>query len=689
MGSNYDASSIQELKYPDNCRQKVGMYLGDASINGYNHTFTEILDNSIDEFVAGHGNKIEIEVDTEVGEISIRDYGRGIPYGLNYEGVSALTLALTTLHAGGKHKKGKGEETSYKYSSGVHGVGASVVTAVSDVLEAIVYKDGKIATQTFENGLKINDVQISDQVEKVENGTFIRFIPSVKKDDFDDEGVFEHGCKFDEEWINNKLKYIPYLNNGLELILNIDGKKKIYKNKEKLSDILEVNGLSDTLHTEHPDLELETALVIWKNGRKKIVELDKIKEEKDFNDFKTTNQRFAFNFAQGRDLTQLFFVNGVKVKGGKQETSLKSQLKKQVNDYLKENQPKIFPVEIEDILSNMTFVYSVQIQDPMFSGQTKEALNNPEISPLSTEFFKTLFSNWLETMKQEELKLLMKILEASKKARLSSEKVQEEIFSDFFSDNEDDNIKEEGKLKKCISKDNTRTELMIIEGDSAGGSVGMSRSIKYQAYIPLKGKPLNTIKEGNKLKILKNKEIRSLIHAIGTGIGPKYDYEKRKYDKIIILADADVDGRHIQALLMVFFYTYFKDLIERGHIYVAIPPLYKITKGKSENYMWTKDEMDRYLEDNNNPGNIVRYKGLGEMEPSEIFDTTLHPINRRLIKIGIEEVETAIEELEIFMGDSDKNSKIELKQIIKDYYVENFEEKSIITLNTPEKLGVN
>jgi DNA gyrase/topoisomerase IV subunit B len=684
--SNYDASSITELKYPDNCRQKIGMYLGDASINGFNHTFTEILDNSIDEFVAGYGDTILIDVDTSIGKVSIRDFGRGIPYGINKDGVSALTLALTTLHAGGKHRSKKGEETSYKYSSGVHGVGASVVTAISDSLDVVVFKDGFIAKQSFENGIKTTEVVISEQDKNTKelNGTYISFIPSVKKDDFDENGVFEYGCKFEFEWIDSKLKYLPYLNNGLEIKLTIDGKERIYKRKDKLSDILDVNVLKDTLHVEHVNEENETALAIWNNGRKKVVDLSQLKNETGFKDFKTTKQRFAFNFAQGRDLTQLFFVNGVKVKGGKQETQLKSQLKKQINEYLKEFQPKIFPVETEDILSNMTFIYSVQIQDPMFSGQTKEALNNPEISPLATDFFKSLFSEWLETMKQDELKLLMKILEASKRARMSSEKVQEEIFSDFFSDNDEESIKEEGKLKKCLSKDNSKTELMIIEGDSAGGSVGMSRSVKYQAYIPLKGKPLNTIKEGNRLKILKNKEIRSLIHAIGTGIGPKYDYEKRKYDKIIILADADVDGRHIQALLMVFFYTYFKDLIDKGHLYVAIPPLYKITKGKNETYMWTKEEMDIYMKDNNNPGNIVRYKGLGEMEPSEIFDTTLHPVNRRLIKIGVDEAETAIKELEIFMGDSDKNAKLELKNIIRDYYIDNVLEKQILSLDIPE-----
>jgi len=686
MSENYDASSIKELKYPYNCRQKVGMYLGDSAINGFNHTFTEILDNSIDEFVAGHGTKIEISIDSEKNEVKIRDYGRGIPFGLNDEGVSALTLALTTLHAGGKHKKGKGEVSSYKYSSGVHGVGASVVTAVSDEMEAIVYKDGKVATQSFKDGLKVSDVQVSEQTEPQPNGTYIRFIPSVKKDDFDDEGVFEHGCHFDEEWIENKIKYIPYLNNGLEIHLTFDGKTKVFKNREKISDILDLNTHGRFLHEIHVEREDESALVIWKNGRRKVVVAEKVEEEKDFFDFKMSKQRFAFNFSEGRDLVQLFFVNGVKVKGGKQETSLKMQIKKQVNDYLQEHQPKLYPVETEDIMNNITFVYSVQIQDPMFSGQTKEALNNPEIAPLATEFFKILFANWLEQINQDDKKVLFKILEAAKRARLSTEKVQEEIFSNLFSDSEDDAIKEEGKLKICTSKDNNMTELFIIEGDSAGGSVGLSRSVKYQAYIPLKGKPLNTLKKENKIKILKNKEIRSLIYAIGTGIGTKYDYEKRKYDKVIILADADVDGKHIQALLNVFFYTYFKDLIDKGHIYVAVPPLYKITKGKSKKYIWTKEEMDKYLEENPNPGDIVRYKGLGEMEPAEIFETTLNPVNRRLIQIGVEEIETAVKELEIFMGDSEKSAKDELKDIIKEYYVENFDEKQIIKLDSPETL---
>lgn len=687
MNNEYNASSIRELKYPDNCRQKIGMYLGDASIGGFNHTFTEILDNSIDEFVAGHGEIIEIKVDSKTNFVSIRDYGRGIPYGQNSDGISALTLALTTLHAGGKHKAKDGTESSYKYSSGVHGVGASVVTAISDHLKAVVYRDEEQATQTFKDGHLVSNVEVSSNSENEKTGTYIEFIPSVKKDDFDDNAVFEFGCVFEFDWIDNKLRYVPYLNNGLTIILEFDGKTHTYKKKDRLSDILTIGHENHKfLHQDHIEKEEETALVLWKNGRKKVVEVTKINQEKDWEDYKTSRQRFAFNFGEGRELVQLFFVNGVRVKGGKQETALKGQIKKQLNDYLQENNSKAFPVENEDIFSNMTFAYSVQIQDPMFSGQTKEALNNPEIAPLATEFFKSFFGSWLSELTSEDKKTLIKILETAKKARLSTEKAQEEIFSEIFSDNDDDSIKEEGKLKVCTSKDNSKTELFIIEGDSAGGSVGQSRSVKYQAYIPLKGKPLNTLKESNKFKILKNKEIRSLIYAMGCGIGPKYDYDKRKYDKVIILADADVDGRHIQALLLVFFFTYFKDLIEKGHVYVAVPPLYKVTKGKNITYMWTKEEMDKYMAENKTPGNIVRYKGLGEMGASEIFETTLHPQNRKLIKISIEETEKVIEELEIFMGDTDKDAKVELKSIIKDYYVEHHDEKQIIKLETPESV---
>lgn len=684
MENNYNANSIEELKYPDNVRQKIGMFLGSSDINGFNHSFTEIFDNSTDEFVAGYGKEILVSVDSETNKVCVRDFGRGIPYGINKDGVSALTLALTTLHAGGKHRKDDEKDRTYTYSSGVHGVGASVVQAASDYFKAIVYRDNEKAEQTFENGLPITEVIITENTENEPTGTYIEFIPSVKDSEYDKKNVFEHGCKFEKEWLVEKLKFVPYLNNGLKVKLNYDGEEIEFEKQDSISNILQVKSNDiKFLCSKHILKENEYSLLIWENGRKKVVDIAKKFDEKNFVDSYNSNMRVSFNFTMhNKDTIHLFFVNGVKVKGGKQETAMKTQLKKIVNDYLTENKSKIGQVEIEDILNNMSFVYSVQLNDPSFSGQTKESLNNPEVQTIATTFTKELFTDWIYGLKNEERNLFLKILEANKKARNTMAKTQEEAFKEVMADSESEVIKAQGKLKHCSSKDSSKTELYIIEGDSAAGSLEQSRSVKYQALLPLRGKPLNTLKESNKHKILKNQEVASLINALGVGLGENYNYEKLKYNKVIILADADVDGQHIQALLLAFFYTFYKDLIEAGHIYVAVPPLFKIKRGKQVEYAWSKEELQKNLEGTR--GEVTRFKGLGEMSPDELFDTTLNPEVRKFVKVNLEDFDTVKEELEMFMGE-DKNAKIELKSIIKQYYQENYDEKSILILNSPEE----
>lgn len=683
MSQNYNADDIVELKYPDNVRQKIGMFLGSSDINGFNHSFTEIFDNSIDEFVAGHGNKIYIKVDSKTNKVSVRDYGRGIPYAKNKDGVSALTLALTTLHAGGKHRKDDGSERTYTYSSGVHGVGASVVQAASDVFNVIVYRGNEKATQKFENGLPITEVEISENTDNEPTGTYIEYIPSVKESEYDKKGVFEFECAFDKEWFVNKLVYTPYLNNGLTIYLEFDGEEMVFEAQEKMSNILDTPKKDiKFLLEEHTEVENEYSLLVFENGRKKVIEIKDISKESGYTNSYNSRMRFSFNFTMdARDIIHLFFVNGVKVKGGKQEVALKGQLKKIVNDYVQENKPNLFPVEIEDILSNLSFVYSVQLNDPSFSGQTKESLNNPEVSTIATTFIKDLLSDWVLQLQNEEKTMLFKILEANKKARLNSESIKDNAFKEIMGTSEDEIMKAQGKLKPCISRDSSLTELYLIEGDSAGGSLSQSRSVKYQALLPLRGKPLNTLKESNKHKIFKNREIISLISAIGTGIGEKYDYSKLKYNKIIILADADVDGQHIQALLLAFFYTFFKDLIEKGHIYVAVPPLYKVEKGKQKLWAWDKEGLDAIQAESK--GQVTRFKGLGEMNPDELFDSTLNPEHRKFVQVGLEDFESVAQDLEVFMGE-EKAAKIQLKDIIKDYYRNNYEEKSILNLTTPK-----
>ena len=682
--NSYNADSIVELKYPDNVRQKIGMFLGSSDINGFNHTFTEILDNSIDEFVAGHGEEIYITVDSKTNKVSIRDYGRGIPYGKNKEGLSSLTLALTKLHAGGKHRKDDGSERTYTYSSGVHGVGASVVQAASDMFNVIVYREKEVARQSFENGIATTDVIISENVDNEKTGTYIEYIPSTKDSEYDKKGVFEHDSHFEKEWLVSKLKYTPYLNNGLKIFLKFDDEDIEFRKEEKLSNIL--NTPADDIKFllgEHEEEEEEYSLLVYENGRKKVINIKTKQKEKGYIDSYNSKMRFSFNYAmEQKNTIQLFFVNGVRVKGGKQDVALKTQLKKIVNDYIMENRPSLGGVEIEDILANISFVYSVQLNDPAFSGQTKESLNNPEVSTMATTFVKKIFNEWVLSLQNEEKTLFFKLLEANKKARITSGQIKDNAFKEVMGTSEDEIIKAQGKLKHCSSKDSSLTELYLIEGDSAAGSLEQSRSVKYQALLPLRGKPLNTLKESNRNKILKNKEVISLINAIGVGLGENYDYTKLNYDKIIILADADVDGQHIQALLLAFFYSFYKDLIKEGHVYVAVPPLYKVEKGKNRQWAWNKEELNKIQEESK--GNVTRFKGLGEMDPDELFDSTLNPEFRKFIKVKLEDFDSVKEDLEVFMGE-EKTAKITLKSIIKEHYKNNYDEKNILKLSRPNE----
>jgi len=682
---DYGVQDIKLLKYPFNVREKIGMYLGSSDINGFNHTFTEILDNSIDEFVAGNGEKIDIAVDTFNNIVSIRDYGRGIPFGIGAEGKDALTLALTSLHAGGKHKSKDGDVSSYKFSSGVHGVGASVVQAASDFLNVTVWRDGKTATQKFENGFAVTEVEVSEG-QNEETGTFLSFKPSVKISDFDKEGVFESGSKFTEEWIVNKLKYIPFINNGLTINLKINDKEVTFKSEEKISNLLNLSESKDFILNEHFEKTDDLIIMLWENDRKKVLNADDYEKlkNKDCYEQKNSRMRLAFDFSIGKKNLQMYFVNGVLVKGGKQETSFRTQLKKAVNDFILEYNKKIGSVELEDILDNMSFVYSVQLNDPSFSGQTKESLNNPEVPPLATYFFKETIMEQLLSLNPEERNKFFKIIEANKKARISSDKIKENTFNDVLSNNEDELVQSLGKLKNCFSRDPFKKELFLIEGDSAAGSLSQSRSVEFQALLPLRGKPLNTLKDANKKKILKNKEIASLINALGVGFGENFNYDNLKYHKIVILADADVDGKHIQALLLTFFYSFYPELIKRGNVYIAVPPLYKVKKGKELKWVWSKAELNNLRKEEfiTKQTLITRFKGLGEMSPEELFDSTLDPRFRKFIQVSIEDFNVSEEQLEVFMGDEAK-SKDELKKIMKNYYIDNIAEKQILQLEQP------
>ena len=668
----YGADSIVELKFPRTVREKVGMYLGDGGQNGFFHTFVEILDNSVDEFVAGHGSLIEIEVNSKENKVSIRDYGRGIPFGINSQGVSALVLAMTTLHAGGKHKQLNGQ-SAYQYSSGINGVGASVVNGVSDYFYVKSIKDNKIAEITWKSGNIYKELELSENVDNLKNGTFVEWIPSVKKDEFDDNNVFESGCVFDKESVLNKLKYIPFLNIGLEIHLKFDDEIFFFKKEEHKSNILGLDNQHLVLE-ETPFYEEEMVLLQNKSGGNRVMTVKDMKNLNDNerskyeNEVKTSLITLAFNYSPKAEPLQLHFANGVKINGGKPDVAFKLQMKNIMNEFIQlGGSKKVF--ETEDIFNGLTFMLSVKINQPSFAGQTKDRLNNPESSIMTTAFMKTSLNHWINRIEKSEFEKIVKMIEIANKARLQSENIINESYKSMTSLRDSEIQAAKGKLTECSSKDKTKNELFIIEGDSAAGGIGKTRSSKYQAFLPLKGKPLNVVKKGNEDKIFKNSEILSLAYALG-GIGQDFDYDKMKYNKIVILSDADLDGFHIQALLLAFFYKFYPELIKKGHVYIALAPLYKITNGKKIFWAWDKTGLDLITKDLTGKIDITRNKGLGEMNADDLFDTVLNPHNRKEIKLGIEDLQLTKDGIDTFMND-EKVGKTRLKEIISSYYKEN------------------
>jgi DNA gyrase subunit B len=695
--NHYNSDDIVELKYPNNVRRKIGMYLGNSGQKGFNHTFTEIFDNSIDEFVAGNGDKITVTVDSKTNTVSIRDFGRGIPYGKNKEGNSALTLALTVLHAGGKHSNDI-RNSSYKYSSGVHGVGASVVQAASNFMNAIVYHDNEKAYQTFENGIPTSEVVIMKRTELIDwepedeggNGTYIVYQPSIKEDEFDKNNVFDSECVFEKEWFIDKLKYTSYMNIGLEVNIDFDGEEIKFEKQKDVKDILKLSNPKFLLE-ETQVFKEEFALLLSKEAKtKKVVNIQKVldMDDEEFQkwEMKISEMELVYNFTETADPIQLYFVNGVLVKGGKQEQSLKLQMKRFFNEYVKDTRKNPIFYETEDIFGNFSFMFSVKLNEPKFSGQTKEALDNVEVTTIATAFLKKYFQFWFAREDKKVMDILVKLVDANKKARQASDKIKENVFKEIFSDKEDDILNNKGKLEECRTKDRTRAELFIVEGDSAGGSAKQSKSHEYQALLPLKGKPLNTLKKANQVKIFNNDEIISLVTALETDIGDKYNYEKLRYNKIILMSDADIDGQHINALMLTFFFNFYRELIELGHVYLALSPLYKIVLGKDTKWAWSKEELDEIVK-GKSKFQITRNKGLGEMDPEELWETTLNPVNRKLIQVRIEDYEKEKDNIDIYMGDDESAKKV-LKDILKQHYDE-LKDNRIIKLTSPDNMEAN
>ena len=608
--STYDESQIQILEGLDPVRKRPGMYIGSTDKRGLHHLVYEIVDNSIDEAMAGFCNRIEVTL-TKEGSARIKDNGRGIPTGINEQtGKSTLEVALTMLHAGGKFGGG-----GYKVSGGLHGVGVSVVNALSHKLIATVERDGRIVSQEYSRG--VTQCEVHEIAKSDGTGTTIEFFP--------DPEIFET-VEFDYDTLRRRFREMAFLNRGIRISITDERKEpqeqhEYYYEGGIISFVEYLNKGKNTL--------LDKVIYMYGEKDMNIVEV-------------------AMQYNDRYDATTFSFANNINtVEGGTHEMGFRAALTKSINNYAKKYnllKEKDENLSGDDVREGLVAVISVKLPEPQFEGQTKTKLGNSSMRTLTDNIVSKVLSEYLEENPKEAKRIIEKCLlarsarEAARKARDVTRKK-----SGLFS--------MPSKLADCTSKDVSEREIFIVEGDSAGGSAKNGRNRKTQAILPLRGKILN-VEKTRVEKALDNAEIRAMITAFGTGYGPEFDISKLRYDKIIIMTDADVDGSHIRILLLTFFYRYLRPIIEQGHVYAALPPLYRISKGKEIFYAYTEEERVKYLEEHPGTGyEIQRYKGLGEMDAVQLKETTMDPNGRTLMQITLESAMEADELFTILMGE--------------------------------------
>lgn len=616
MSSNYQAENITVLEGLEAVRKRPGMYIGTTSERGLHHLVWEIVDNSVDEALAGYCNRIEVSILPD-NIIEVKDNGRGIPVGIHPKyGKSALEIVLTVLHAGGKF-----ENDNYKVSGGLHGVGVSVVNALSEWLEVTVRTDGKIWYQRYDRGIPEEDVKEIGIAGKDEHGTTVRF-----KADYE---IFET-LVYDYNTLKNRLKELAYLNKDLEIHLT-DSRKEPFKKEEFKFE----GGIVDFLKEITEDTEKLISEPIYMSG-----EIDNVAVD------------IAFLYTVNQAEIIYSFVNNINThEGGTHVSGFRTALTRVINDvgktqgYLKEKDGKLLG---NDIREGVTAIVSVKVPQPQFEGQTKTKLGNSEVSGIVS----TIVGNSLKIVLEDnpnDTKIIIDKILNSKKAREAAQRARELVLRKSVL--EVGSLP--GKLADCSSKDPDECEIYIVEGDSAGGSAKQGRDRSHQAILPLRGKILNVEKAGLH-KALENNEVRSMITAFGTSIGDSFNIEKLRYGKIIIMTDADVDGAHIRTLLLTFLYRYLVELIYNGHVYIAQPPLYKITTGKQIRYAYSDKELKEItsvFEGEDKRYTLQRYKGLGEMNPEQLWETTMDPKSRTLLQVTIDDARAADMLFDKLMGD--------------------------------------
>ena len=615
VSEEYGADQIQVLEGLEAVRKRPGMYIGSTGPKGLHHLVYEIVDNSVDETLAGFCTHIEVEIHPD-NVISVRDNGRGIPVEINEKtGLPSVTVVLTVLHAGGKFG-GSG----YKVSGGLHGVGSSVVNALSEWLEVEVSRDGHIHRQRFSRGNIETELEIVGDTN--ETGTLVKFKA--------DPEVFTETTEYEFETLQRRLRETAFLNAGLKLTLT-DSRdpenivEEVYCYEGGIGSFVEYINESRGLTPLH-----ENAIHFSSVSGDRSAEV-------------------ALMYNDGYNETILSFANNVRtVDGGTHETGFKTALTRVFNDYgkkyniLKDGDKKLSG---DDVREGLTAVISVKLTEAEFEGQTKGKLGNTDITPLVSQTVYEKLTTYFEENPAVIKAIFNKALEAAR-AREAARKARD--LARRKSALESNSLP--GKLADCTSKDSTLTELYIVEGDSAGGSAKNGRDREYQAILPLWGKMLN-VEKARLDKVIGNDKLTPVVLALGTGIGEDFDIEKLRYGKIVIMADADVDGAHIRTLLLTFFFRYMRPLIEEGHIYIAQPPLFKITKGKKIRYAFSDEERNEAIEEFGGSCDIQRYKGLGEMDAEQLWETTMDPAYRTMLRVNIEDAMKADETFSILMGD--------------------------------------
>nr|AKN90085.1 DNA gyrase subunit B [Novibacillus thermophilus] len=629
----YDESQIQVLEGLEAVRKRPGMYIGSTSSRGLHHLVWEVVDNSIDEALAGRCDEIKVTVHRD-NSVTVEDNGAGIPTGVHEKtGKSTVETVMTMLHAGGKFGGG-----GYKVSGGLHGVGVSVVNALSEWLEVTVKQKGNVYQQRYRRGVPESSLRVIGKTK--EHGTAVTFKP--------DPEIFTETLEFDYDVLQSRLRELAFLNRGLRISIQderSEGKVQHFQYEGGIRSFVEhLNRNREVLHP-HP---------IFLEGEKDGISVE-----------------IALQYNDGYATNLYSFANNIHThEGGTHEAGFKSALTRVINDYarknnlLKDNETNLTG---DDVREGLTAIVSVKLPDPQFEGQTKTKLGNSEARYATESLFAENFADYLSEHPAVAKKVIDKSVmaararEAARKAReLTRRKNALEVSS------------LPGKLADCSTRDASISELYIVEGDSAGGSAKQGRDRNFQAILPLRGKILN-VEKARLDKILSNNEIRAIITALGTGIGDDFDIRKARYHKIIIMTDADVDGAHIRTLLLTFFYRYMRDLIEEGYVYIAQPPLYKVSQGKTARYAYSDKEKDEILSQMGEKPrpNVQRYKGLGEMNPNQLWETTMDPESRTLLKVQLQDAIDADAIFETLMGDKVEPRRDFIQQHAK--YVRNLD----------------